>query len=154
MIKKKKTEHTQKKILIIYHKVQKLSQQSLLIFTNSLLFFKSLGETCFFHSQNISMNTSFFHFLGSLVISSLTYNTTSGFITCISTGGPATTVTWSRSGSSYQQSKIVVDPITATYHNLLTFTSSQISEYSGTFNCTVSNSRDSYSMVTGLYEGK
>ena len=93
-----------------------------------------------------------FHDIGSPNISSLTYNTTLGVVTCISTIGPATTVTWSRSGSAYQQSKIVVDTVTAAYNNLLSITSSQISDYTGTFTCTVSNSRGSSSMTTGEFK--
>ena len=90
---------------------------------------------------------------GSPVISSLTYNTTTGVVTCISTGGPATTVTWSRSGPSYQQSKIVVDTINATYHNLLSIKSSQVLDYTGTFNCTVCNSRGSTFTNTAEFKG-
>ena len=90
---------------------------------------------------------------GSPVVSSLTYNTTSGVVTCISIGGPATTVTWSRSGLTYQQSKIVVDTVNATYHNLLSITSSQISDYTGIFTCTVNNSRGSDISSTAEFKG-
>ena len=90
---------------------------------------------------------------GSPVISSITYNTTSGVVTCISTGGPATTVTWSRSGPSYQQSKIVVDTINATYHNLLSIKSFQVLDYTGTFNCTVCNNRGSTFTNTAEFKG-
>ena len=69
-------------------------------------------------------------------------------LTCVSTGGPATKVTWRKDGviispssPSHQQSQRVVDTTTATYHNLLSITSSDISDYNGSFNCTVNNTR-------------
>ena len=77
---------------------------------------------------------------------SLSYSTSSGTLSCVSTGGPASTVSWRKDGvpitsSSYTQSQIVVDTETATYHNLLSISSSNIRDYNGTFSCTVSNSR-------------
>ena len=92
-------------------------------------------------------------FTGSTEIRSLTYNTTSGVLTCISTGGPATDVTWNRSGQVYNKNKIVVDTVNGIYHNLLTITSSQISDYTGSFNCTVRNIRGSKSWTTGDFKG-
>ncbi len=35
-------------------------------------------------------------------IQSLAYNTTTGVMTCILTGGPVTNLTWNRSGVSYR----------------------------------------------------
>ena len=78
------------------------------------------------------------------ISSPIEYNFTSSTLTCISTGGPATTVTWSRdnvpiseSQSTTQQQLTAIS--TATYHNLLTITSSNIRDYSGSFSCNVSN---------------
>ena len=64
-------------------------------------------------------------------------------MTCVSTGGPVTNLTWNRSGGSYSQSKIIVDTVSATYHNLLYISSNTLSDYTGIFSCTVSNSRGS-----------
>ncbi len=83
--------------------------------------------------------------LGLPTIQSLSYNTTTGVMTCISTGGPVTNLTWNRSGGSYSQSKIIVDTVSATYHNLLYISSNALSDYTGIFSCTVSNSRGSVS---------
>ncbi len=64
-------------------------------------------------------------------------------MTCISTGGPVTNLTWNRSGGSYSQRTIIVDTVSATYHNLLYISSNTLSDYTGIFSCTVSNSRGS-----------
>ncbi len=80
-------------------------------------------------------------FIGSLLIQSLSYNTTTGVVTCVSTGGPVTNLTWNRSGGSYSQSKIIVDTVSATYHNLLYISSNTLSDYTGIFSCNLSNSR-------------
>ena len=74
------------------------------------------------------------------------YNFTLTTLTCISSGGPATTVTWTRdsvlvSQSTATQQQRLTDTETATYHNLLTINSSNISNYNGTFTCEINNSR-------------
>ena len=83
--------------------------------------------------------------LGIPEISSLEYNFTSTTLTCISTGGLATNVTWARNDaliiSDSAQQQVVVDGATGTYHNLLTINSTEIRDYSGNFTCTVSNNR-------------
>ena len=76
------------------------------------------------------------------------YSFSSRTLTCVSTGGPATTVTWSRdnvliSESQSTRGQQLTDISTATYHNLLTITSSNIRDYSGSFSCNVSNHRGS-----------
>ncbi len=91
-------------------------------------------------------------FIGSLLIQSILYNTTTGVVTCVSTGGPVTDLTWNRRGGSYSQSKIIVDTSSATYHNLLYISSSTLSDYTGTFNCNVSNSRGIASSVSDDYK--
>ena len=61
--------------------------------------------------------------------------------TCISTGGPATTVTWTRhSGTVTQGSETVLDdPVTAQYTHTLTVTGRQ----TGLYTCTVANDKPS-----------
>ena len=77
---------------------------------------------------------------------SLSYSISSRTLSCVSTGGPASTVSWRKdsvpiTSSSYTQSQIVVDTETATYHNLLSINSSNIRDYIGIFICRVNNSR-------------
>ncbi len=94
-------------------------------------------------------------FKGILVVSSVIYNVSTGIITCTSTNGPATHVTWSRTDSlSYEQSQRIVSMEDATYLNYLIITSSDITKYTGSFVCTVSNARGSTSRMIGPYYGK
>ena len=86
--------------------------------------------------------------VGSPTVTSLTYNDQSRTLTCTSTGGPATTVTWRRDGAvitlnaTHQQTKTVVDPVMGTYQTVLTIDSSvSQSDIVGTYNCTVENVR-------------
>ena len=85
---------------------------------------------------------------GSPNVTSLTYNDQSRTLTCTSTGGPATTVTWRRDGvvltlnGTHQQTKKLVDAVTSTYQTVLTINSSvDQSDIVGTYNCTVENDR-------------
>ena len=64
-------------------------------------------------------------------------------LTCTSTGGPATTVSWRRDGtmlsddSNHDIMSQVTDAVTATYTNTLTVTG----RLAGQYECNVSNSR-------------
>ena len=64
-------------------------------------------------------------------------------LTCTSTGGPATTVSWRRNGtmlsddSTYSITSQVTDAVTATYTHTLTVTGRLVGEYQ----CSVSNIR-------------
>ena len=64
-------------------------------------------------------------------------------LTCVSTGGPATTVTWTRDGNnvSYDDNHVltqtVTDQFNVTYSNVLTVTGSE----SGNYTCSVTNDR-------------
>ena len=85
---------------------------------------------------------------GSPSVTSLTYNNRSRTLTCTSTGGPATTVTWRRNGvvitlnATYQQTKTLVNSVTGTYQMALTIDSSvEPSGLVGNYNCTVENIR-------------
>jgi hypothetical protein len=94
-----------------------------------------LGTRFLFPTDNL-------YTVGSLS-SVLSYNRTSYTLTC---GGPINTVTWRRNGadissSTYQLRQSLVDGTTSTYHNLLTVASNNVEDYSGSFSCTVSNSR-------------
>ena len=91
---------------------------------------------------------------GSPTVTSLEYDSLSRTLTCNSTGGPATTVTWRRDGSvitlnaTHQQTKRVVDPVMGTYQTLLTIDPSvSQSDIVGTYNCTVENVRGNSSKL-------
>ena len=85
---------------------------------------------------------------------SLRYDNQSRTLTCTSTGGPATTVTWRKNGAvvtlntTYQQTMRVVDPVTGTYQTVLTIGPSVgQSDIGGTYYCTVENARGRSSMM-------
>ena len=83
---------------------------------------------------------------------SVQYNRTSKTITCTSTGGPATHVTWykddaqinmvSNEGRIYEYSQIITDTVRATYENRLRIVDKS-SEAAGTYTCEVRNPRGS-----------
>ncbi len=64
-------------------------------------------------------------------------------LVCVSNGGPASEVVWTRDGATvstgYTLTQTVTDPVMASYENVLTATT--IADLVGTFTCTVSNSR-------------
>ncbi|CAI8013810.1 Receptor-type tyrosine-protein phosphatase delta, partial [Geodia barretti] len=65
-------------------------------------------------------------------------------LTCISTGGPATTVTWTRDSTTVTQGTQTVlnDPVTAQYTHTLTVTTG------GEYTCTVANNKPSSASAT------
>ena len=98
---------------------------------------------------------------GSPSITSLVYDNQSITLTCTSTGGPATTVTWRRDGTvitlstTYQQTKRLTDNSTATYQTILTIDPSVgQSGIVGTYSCTVENARGESSMLVVVSNGE
>ena len=99
--------------------------------------------------------------VGSPIVTSLTYNSQSRTLTCTSTGGPATNVTWRRDGvtinlnANHQQTKRVVDAVNGTYQTVLT-----IGPYVGqddivgTYNCIVENVRGESSETVDIAPGE
>ena len=93
-------------------------------------------------------------------ISSLTYQEEFRTLTCVSTGSPATTVSWMRDGqsliiddSTYHLTQTITDRSSSTYSNVLTV--SDPSGVAGTYNCTVTNDLGSDSReveAVGTYE--
>ena len=84
---------------------------------------------------------------------SVKYNRTSQTITCTSTGGPATDVTWYKDNQAqismvynergiYEHSQIIINTITATYENRLRIVDKS-SKVAGTYTCEVTNPRGS-----------
>ena len=67
-------------------------------------------------------------------------------LTCISTGGPATTVTWTRDSATAMGDAVTAfnDVTTATYTHTLTVTG----RLGGLYQCTVSNSKPSHAVAS------
>ena len=73
-------------------------------------------------------------------------------LTCISTGGPATTVTWTRDSVTVSTGTETVldDPVTAQYTHTLTVTG----RLPGLYTCTVANNKPSNASANISVEGK
>ncbi len=78
---------------------------------------------------------------GAPFIKSLTFNSSTGAVDSISEGGPVSRVTWNRNGAQYQNHQQIRDKVSAIYYNILFINSSNLSDYTGLFTCTVSNNR-------------
>ena len=70
-------------------------------------------------------------------------------LTCISTGGPATTVTWTRDSVTITEETVTVlnDPETAQYTHTLNVYSA------GVYTCTVSNNKPSSDLASITVQG-
>ena len=70
-------------------------------------------------------------------------------LTCTSTGGPATTVTWIRNSTTVTEGTETVldDPVTAQYTHTLTVTTG------GEYTCTVSNTKPSSASANLIVKG-
>ena len=73
-------------------------------------------------------------------------------LTCISTGGPATTVTWTRDSTTVTEGTETVldDPVTAQYTHTLTRTGSVL----GIYVCTVANNKPSSASASFTLQGR
>ena len=90
---------------------------------------------------------------GSPSITSLRFDRNSTTLTCTSTGGPPTTVSWRKDGvpvdlSLYEQSQQLVDAESATYQSILF--NDNVTNFVGTFTCEVSNVRETVQETTEL----
>ena len=71
-------------------------------------------------------------------------------LACISTGGPATTVTWTRESDTVTEgTETVLDPVTAQYNHTLTVTG----RLEGLYICTVANDKPSQDSAQLYVEG-
>ncbi|CAI8037267.1 Kalirin, partial [Geodia barretti] len=87
---------------------------------------------------------------GSVSISGgVTFDSDQLTLTCISTGGPATTVTWTRDSTTVTQGTQTVlnDPVNATYTHTLTVTTA------GDYMCSVANNKPSSGSASITLEG-
>ena len=92
-----------------------------------------------------------FNYVGSVSISGgVTFDPSQLTLTCISTGGPATTVTWTRDSTTVTQGTQTVlnDPVTAQYTHTLTVTTA------GEYTCTVANNKPSSDSASTVLGGK
>ena len=73
-------------------------------------------------------------------------------LTCNSTGGPVTTVTWTRNDVTFTRGTetVLIDPVTAQYTHTLTVSGRP----EGLYTCTVSNSKPSQDSVQLKIDGK
>ena len=97
--------------------------------------------------------------VGAPNVTGLTFDRESRTLTCTSTGGPATTVTWKKDGTvitpnkTYQQTKRLVDTVEGIYQNTLTIAQSVAERniYDTRYNCMVENSRGKSNRTMYLY---
>ena len=75
-------------------------------------------------------------------VANLTYNSERRTLTCVSTGSPATTVSWTKDGdkltvdgTTYRMTQTVEDRTTSTYENVLALSGDD----TGVYKCTVVN---------------
>ena len=82
----------------------------------------------------------------------VTYDPTTTTLTCISTGGPATTVTWTRDSTTVTEGieTVLNDPVTANYTHTLTVTGT----LPGLYTCTVANNKPSNDSATYILAGE
>ena len=83
-------------------------------------------------------------------VTELTFDRESRALTCTSTGGPATTVTWTKDGAvitpstTHQQTQMIVDSVEGIYQNTLAIALSVTGDnLYGLYSCMVENSRGS-----------
>ena len=90
--------------------------------------------------EQVLFNTGDVRILGGIVFSQ-------SILTCISTGGPATTVTWTRDSTTVTEGNETVlnDPVTAQYtHTLMIDTP-------GLYTCSVANNKPSSDSVSRTF---
>ena len=86
-------------------------------------------------------------------VSTLTYHEDDRTVVCVSTGSPATTVSWMKDGqplitddsTDYTLTQTITDRVSSTYSNVLTV--SEGVSVAGTYTCTVTNDLRSNSSV-------
>ena len=90
---------------------------------------------------------------GSPSIQSVIFDRNSTTLTCTSTDGPPTTVTWSKNNvpvnlSLYEQSQRLVDAESATYESILF--NADVNNFVGSFICEISNARGTNEVTVEL----
>ena len=116
-----------------------------LCYARSLLRIKPKG----YHNCYIAGNVRISGSIVFSVVSDLNGASPQFTLACISTGGPATTVAWTRDSTTVTQGTQTVlnDPVTANYTHTLTVAG----RLPGLYNCTVANNKPSSTSVTRVF---
>ena len=109
--------------------------------------------------RNLASNCCVLWHAGAPNVTGLTFDRESRTLTCTSTGGPATTVTWTKDGAvitpntTHQQTQMIVDSVEGIYQNTLTIAQSVTERniYDTRYNCMVENSRGKSNRTMYLY---
>ena len=117
------------------------------------MFFVKTDVTATYIMQLINL----FH-AGAPNVTELTLDRESRTLTCTSTGGPATTVTWTKDGAvitpstTHQQTQMIANTTEGIYQNTLTIAQSVTGgNLYGLYSCTVENSRGSSNRTVYFY---
>ena len=103
----------------------------------------SIQAVCRLTQHGPTFNTD----VGTPSVTNLTFDRVSRTLTCTSTGGPATNVTWRKDGvaivlnQSYEQTQMITDTMSGTYQNVLTIALSVA--LGSTYSCSVESIRGS-----------
>ena len=97
-------------------------------------------------------------FTGVPAITDLDYDRASRTLTCISSGGPVDSVTWTKDGSlvtgdssTFSQAQTITNAISSTYHH--TLSSSNSSNFVGNFTCTIRDAVGNSNSRTRVFNG-
>ena len=97
-------------------------------------------------------------FTGVPAITDLDYDRASGTLTCISSGGPVDSVTWTKDGSfipgdssTFSQNQSITNAMLSTYHH--TLSSSNSSNFVGIFTCTIRDAVGNSNSRTRVFNG-
>ena len=112
-------------------------------------------------SQLIQSCSHTLSYAGAPNVTELTFDIESRTLTCTSTGGPATTVTWTKDGAvitpntTHQQTQMIVDTVGGIYQNTLTIAQSVTGDnLYGLYSCMVENSKGSSNRTASFGYGK
>ena len=119
-----------------------------IIFTSSMTFTTILKSSTK-HCSTLLGDVRIYGDIVYTVVSDLDGATPQFRLTCISTGGPATTVTWTRDSTTVTET-VLDDPETAEYTHTLTV----IGKHMGLYVCTVANNKPSHDSASILCIGK
>ena len=97
-------------------------------------------------------------FTGVPAITDLDYDRASGTLMCISSGGPVDSVIWTKDGSlitgdssTFSQTQTITSTILSTYHH--TLSSSNSSNFVGSFTCTIRDAVGNSNSRTRVFNG-
>ena len=122
-----------------------------IIFTSSMTFTTILKSSTK-HCSTLLGDVRIYGDINFSVVSDLDGPTPQFRLTCISTGGPATTVTWTRDSTTVTGGSVTVlnNPETAEYIHFLTVTGKNM----GLYVCTVANNKPSHDSASIVCIGK